>query len=166
MKKLNKQNIIRQAETFLKCTEDYQHRKSCGYDENFKIDLVLAKENTSDKDEVIAFAQCEDMLMDLELHRNEAIVLDMAWMSFDVICEYLSSGYKIVDMSLDFHGGAWMDIDEYGIEDISKDSLQKYLKYCKQHGITKAKLYEQADYRGEDIMKYYQKEKHPFELER
>ena len=166
MKKLNKQAIIRQAERLLKRTEDYQYRKSSGYDENYKIQLVLAKENTFDMKDIIAFAQCEDMMMKLKPYSNEVTMIDIRWIEIDNICDYLSSGYKIVDMSLDFHWCAWADIDEYGIEDISQDGLQKYLKYCKQHGITKAKLQEQADYTGEDIMKYHQTEKHHSEPER
>lgn len=167
MKKLNKQAIIRQAERALKRTEEYKSNR--GIDSlDYKMSYIVMKENTSDLTTVKAFAVSEDYLMGFSPYKDEQINTYLTEMiSADFIVSPLEDDNKLIYMSLDTHHYIWNEISEYGLEYIeSPDAFQKYLKYCKQHGITKAKLQEKVDYNGEDIMKFYQKEKRHSEPER
>ena len=85
---------------------------------------------------------------------------------FDVERDFfgkLEQGYSILSVSDLFHCTAW-NATEYLADEQSRDKenscwkgMQKYLSYCKKHGITRNYLVKKEGYDGIDAMKFYDK---------
>lgn len=60
-------------------------------------------------------------------------------------------------MSDECHYGVWQTIDEWYPEEFDNiDGVQKYLKYCKDNGITKEYLDNKIGLNTKDVMQYYE----------
>ena len=85
---------------------------------------------------------------------------------FDVEGDFfgkLEQGYSILSVSDLFHCTAW-NATEYLADEQNRDKenscwkgMQKYLSYCKKHGITRNYLVKKEGYAGIDAMKFYDK---------
>ena len=85
---------------------------------------------------------------------------------FDVEGDFfgkLEQGYSILSVSDLFHCTAW-SATEYLADEQNRDKenscwkgMQKYLSYCKKHGITRNYLVKKEGYAGIDAMKFYDK---------
>ena len=66
----------------------------------------------------------------------------------------------MIAMTPDAHTGVWCEIAEYhGTSWIAcVQGMQKYLHYCKQHGITKERLARETGYDGMDVMTLYDRQ--------
>lgn len=168
--KLNKQEIIRQAERAFKHTEEYKKSQKDMHSDDFdcRIICVLIREKTSDLRMIKAFVCTCDYAVEFSPYKeNDITVYPISYMSYHSILEDLENGYNIVDIPFIEHQYFWEEISLYGLKDqMFPDGLQKYMKYCKQHGITMKKLQEKTYYNEKDIMEFYKKEKHHSEPER
>lgn len=65
--------------------------------------------------------------------------------------------YNIAFISMTTHHGIWQFIESHYPESIdNKEGMQRYLKYCKDHEITKEKIEEESKLgKLTDVMKYY-----------
>lgn len=71
----------------------------------------------------------------------------------------LENDYDIGYMNNETHYGIWCSINELYPTDINYgEGVQKYLKYCKDNGITKEFLESKLNVNVEDIMKYYKEQ--------
>lgn len=85
---------------------------------------------------------------------------------FDVEGDFfgkLEQGYLILSVSDLFHCTAW-SATEYLVDEQNRDKknpcwkgMQRYLNYCKKHGITRNYLVKKEEYDGIDAMKFYDK---------
>ena len=85
---------------------------------------------------------------------------------FDVEGDFfgkLEQGYSILSVSDLFHCTAW-NATEYLADEQNRDKenscwkgMQRYLNYCKKHGITRNYLVKKEEYDGIDAMKFYDK---------
>ena len=71
---------------------------------------------------------------------------------------YLENGYTLVSADPNFHYCAWSEIGEEQGHVEHTDGMQKYLDYCKQHGITKERLAAETGYDGVDVMPLYDRQ--------
>lgn len=102
--KLSREKIMREAERFLKRTEQYQQRKRSGEDENFQIEFVLAKEGRTQPEDIIAYAAYEDNVICFYPFRKEKTAVDDWAFDFDNdLFGYLEKGYEIMGMTLNSH---------------------------------------------------------------
>ena len=71
--------------------------------------------------------------------------------------EYLENDYQLYNSNdLVVHYNIWNYIEEMYPEEIdNKKGMQKYLKYCKEQGITKNKISKEFNYDIPDAMKFY-----------
>ena len=170
MKKLNKQEIIHQAEKAFKRTEEYKKSQKDMHNDDidYRIICILMKKKSSDLGMVKAVACTCDYAFEFSPYKeNDITVYPISYMDYHYILEYLENGYKIVDIPFVQHQYFWEEISEYGLEEpIYPNGLQEYMKYCKQNGVTMKKLQEKTYYNGKDIMEFYKKEKHHTEPER
>ena len=70
--------------------------------------------------------------------------------------EELEWNREIIYMTMEFHYGVWNEVSNYYPEDIEhKESMQKYLRYCKKNKIDIDKIKETVGVNEiEDIMKF------------
>ena len=157
--KLSKEKIMREAERFLKRTEQYQDNRYLADEDNFQIAYVLAKDGRTQPENIIAYAMHDDtMICFYPFRKNEPAFDDWSF-NFDThLFEDLENGYEIVGMSLDCHFGVWATIEDWKDGDIDHvEGMQKYLAHCKRNGITKGLLEEKVSYDGMDVMTLYSK---------
>ena len=164
MLSMSKEKLMRLAERALKRTTDYQDNREMGVpdEENFKIDYLLVKGGKGVPESVIAYASHEDMILllhPLEEHANGQAIWDWAFNIDDDLFGNLEEGYELAGMSLNYHYGVWCEIEACHEEDIEHTAgMQKYLGYCKQHGVTREQLAQEAGYDGMDVMALYDRQ--------
>ena len=122
---------------------------------------------------MIAHAFVEDMGLELQfriwrdeprIRQKQAMWYDLTL--FDVGRDFfgkLEQGYSILSVSDLFHCTAW-SATEYLADEQNRDKenscwkgMQRYLNYCKKHGITRNYLVKKEEYDGIDAMKFYDK---------
>ena len=167
-----REKIVRIVERELKRTEEYQQRRDEYGNEEYILGCIMVKGDAFPK-EVIAHAFVEDMGLELQFQiwRDEPRVRQMQAMwydltLFDVEGDFfgkLEQGYLILSVSDVFHCTAW-NATEYLADEQNRDKenscwkgMQKYLSYCKKHGITRNYLVKKEGYAGIDAMKFYDK---------
>lgn len=153
---LSKEKIMRTAERTLKRTKEYQRNRESGEKENYQIIYVLAEENKSVSDKVIAFAGYEDKVISFQLFKEDVPIWNWGFNFERDLFEYLETGYELICMTAECHDAVWSTIEEWhdnGIE--SHKGMQKYLGYCKKNGITKEKLEKDIGYSGMDVTMLY-----------
>lgn len=154
--KLSKEKMWRSVERVLKRTKRYQKYREFGEEENYKLAYVLIKGGNP----------CAGNIISVALYENDAIQfwpftdreeIDLWGFNFERdLFEYLESGYEIVGMTAECHYDVWSAIEEWGESGIdNKKGMQKYLAYCKRHGVSKEELQKEADYSGMDVMTLY-----------
>ncbi|MCH5352858.1 MAG: hypothetical protein J1E06_05280 [Acutalibacter sp.] len=160
----NKEKIMRLAERALKRTEPYLENRTDSNDpeDNFQLDYVLVKRNSSTPDTAIAYAHLWDELISfhpLDSDPHAQNVWEWAF-SFDRdLFEYLEQGYGLAGMSLEAHCAAWSEIEEYHEGDGINHTkgMQQYLDYCKRNKVTVELLRREFQYEGMDVMILYDK---------
>ena len=167
-----REKIVRIVERELKRTEEYQQRRDEYGNEEYILGCIMVKGDAFPK-EVIAHAFVEDMGLELQFQiwRDEPRVRQMQAMwydltLFDVEGDFfgkLEQGYLILSVSDLFHCTAW-SATEYLVDEQNRDKknpcwkgMQRYLNYCKKHGITRNYLVKKEEYDGIDAMKFYDK---------
>lgn len=162
---MNKEKLLRQAERVLKRTNAYQSNREMETpdEENYKMAYLLAEGSIKAPERVLAYASNDDYM--LLFHPMEEpvyeILLDDWQFCFDGdLFQYLEGGCDLVAMTLEAHAGVWYEINEYHDTDgIScTTGMQKYLHYCKRHGVTKELLADKEDYDGMDVMTLYDRQ--------
>ena len=127
-----REKIIRIVERELKRTEEYRRRHDEYGNEEYILGCIMVKGDAFPK-EVIAHAFVEDMGLELrfQIWRDHCT----AWSA----TEYLAD-----EQNRDKENSCWK-------------GMQKYLSYCKKHGITRNYLVKKEGYDGIDAMKFYDK---------
>lgn len=167
-----REKIIRIVERELKRTEEYQQRRDEYGNEEYILGCIMVKGDAFPK-EVIAHAFVEDMGLELQfqvwrdeprIRQKQAMWYDLTL--FDVEGDFfgkLEQGYSILSVSDLFHCTAW-NATEYLVDEQNRDKenscwkgMQRYLNYCKKHGITRNYLVKKEEYDGIDAMKFYDK---------
>ena len=167
-----REEIIRIVERELKRTEEYQQRRDEYGNEEYILGCIMVKGDAFPK-EVIAHAFVEDMGLELQfqiwrdeprIRQKQAMWYDLTL--FDVERDFfgrLEQGYSILSVSDLFHCTAW-NATEYLADEQNRDKenscwkgMQRYLNYCKKHGITRNYLVKKEEYDGIDAMKFYDK---------
>ena len=167
-----REKIIRIVERELKRTKEYQQRRDEYGNEEYILGCIMVKNDAFPK-EVIAHAFVEDMGLELQfqvwsdetrIRQMQAMWYDLTL--FDVEGDFfgrLEQGYSILSVSDIFHCTAW-SATEYLADEQNRDKenscwkgMQKYLSYCKKHGITRNYLVKKEGYDGIDAMQFYDK---------
>ena len=167
-----REKIIRIVERELKRTEEYRRRHDEYGNEEYILGCIMVKGDAFPK-EVIAHAFVEDMGLELrfqiwrdepQIGQKQAMWYDLTL--FDVEGDFfgkLEQGYSILSVSDLFHCTAW-SATGYLADEQSRDKgnscwkgMQKYLSYCKKHGITRNYLVKKEGYDGIDAMQFYDK---------
>jgi len=167
-----REKIVRIVERELKRTEEYQQRRDEYGNEEYILGCIMVKGDAFPK-EVIAHAFVEDMGLELQfqvwrdeprIRQKQAMWYDLTL--FDVEGDFfgkLEQGYLILSVSDLFHCTAW-NATEYLADEQNRDKgnscwkgMQRYLNYCKKHGITRNYLVKKEEYDGIDAMKFYDK---------
>ena len=162
-----REKIVRIVERELKRTEEYQQRRDEYGNEEYILGCIMVKGDAFPK-EVIAHAFVEDMGLELQfqvwrdeprIRQKQAMWYDLTL--FDVEGDFfgkLEQGYSILSVSDLFHCTAW-NATEYLADEQNRDKenscwkgMQRYLNYCKKHGITRNYLVKKEEYDGIDAM--------------
>lgn len=121
---------------------------------------VLVKEGKAAPDDAFAYAHYEDRVISFypfDFNACQPRFWDMAF-SFDTdLFFFLERGYELAGMSLLAHRVAWEEITEYHACDYFEypRGMQRYLRYCKQNGITVDLLRKDHQYDGMDVLALY-----------
>ena len=128
--------------------------------QNMQIDLILVNPQTNEtitlasdgQEKMIQFAPKENG------YENGYMNVPEWDFNFDsYLFEELQKGYEVGYMSDECHYGVWQTIDEWYPEEFDNiDGVQKYLKYCKDNGITKEYLDNKIGLNTKDVMQYYE----------
>ena len=75
--------------------------------------------------------------------------------------EELEWNREIIYMSMECHYGVWNEVSNCYPEDIEhKEGMQKYLKYCKENGVTKEYIEEKTNQKNiVNVMQFYKDDK-------
>ena len=93
-------------------------------------------------------------------------LMDWSYNVDEDIFELLENEYEIGFMSIEFHSSVWAGIEDIGIDEYEhKLGLQKYLKYCKDNGITKEAIEKEMDREMPDIMQYFEQKTDYIQIE-
>ena len=156
MKKLNhneiNEELISKAKKMLNDIELY----------NMTVEFVLFDKNNIENSQVIVMYEDGSFGHVLAPYQEEYIdELEWDYSIDEQLFEKLENGMELISMSDETHLVVWCEIDKLYPEDIVyKKGMQNYLKYCKEHGITKEyieKTTNQKDF--DDVMKHYKNEK-------
>jgi len=152
---INNAKIMRDAERFLKRTQEYQEVREMGDDENYDIHYILKKDSKGVLTDVFALAAYDDMGITFHPYAKPPIVRDssLGFNYEDGLFKLLEEGYEIVSMSMDSHYCIWTALEESQDEEMMYPSgVQTYLAYCKRNGVTHEKLQETVHYDSFDAM--------------
>lgn len=157
-----KEQLVRFVEDALKQTANYQHNREMGMpdEENYKMSYLLAEGNVNKPKRVLAYAVNDQAVLlfhPMEKPVYESLLNDWEFYFDYDLFQYLEGGCDLIAMTPDAHSGVWYEIAEY--HDTSgiacTQGMQKYLHYCKLHGITKEELTRETGYDGMDVMTLY-----------
>lgn len=104
--------------------------------------------------EIVVFDPYRDTYGDTRLNKRDFNV--------DYDLEALSDGFKILYMPLEEHKNIWLAISNQVPQ--NSDGLQKYLLYCKQHGITKELIESISANNIKDAMSMYHEKNENYEI--
>lgn len=156
--------IMRMAECALRRTEAYRENRICSDDpkDNYELDYVLMKSSGSAPDTVTAFAHWRDEIITFDPLEFDGSVRNIGDWSFGFdsdLFRYLEQGYELAGMSLTAHYACWMEIQELHHDGCITylKGMQRYLRYCKQNGVTSDLLRQERQYSGVDVMALYDK---------
>ena len=159
---MSKEQLLRFTESILRQTAAYQYNREIGMqdEENYKMSYLLIEGNVNKPGRVLAYAvNDQDFLLFHPMEKPVYELLLSDWeFNFDYdLFQYLEGGFDLIAMTPDTHTGVWCEIAEYhGTTGITcVQGMQKYLHYCKLHGITKERLTREASYDGMDVLTLY-----------
>lgn len=160
---MSNEKLMRLAERALKRTEAYQwnREQEVPDEENYKIDYLLVKGSKAAPEDVAAYASVEDeMILFHPLRENDKPFANYGvFFNFDSdLFEPLEQSFSLAFMSLEAHTCVWYEIEALQGEIEHRAGMQKYLHYCKQHGITKEQLAREKGYDGMDVMTQYDRQ--------
>lgn len=163
LKNMSNEKLMRLAERALKRTEAYQWKRELDVpdEENYKIDYLLVKGSKAAPEDVAAYASVEDeMILFHPLRENDQPFANYGdfFNGDSDLFEPLEQGFSLACMSLEAHGCAWYEIEALQGEIEHQTGMQKYLHFCKQHGITKERLAHETGYDGMDVMTLYDRQ--------
>lgn len=157
---MNEKKLWTQAERFLKRTSYYQKNKNETDELQYELIYILTNP-LSPKDEIAIAANIET---EIQFNPYSGNIVDLAagggWNYERDLFEPLEEGFVISGMPLASHHAIWKMISNDNCEVFHKRGLQKYLHYCREHGISLQKLQE-SDGACENIanlMSLYQRE--------
>lgn len=159
---MNKEQLMRFAESTLRQTAAYQYNREMGMpdEENYKMSYLLVEGSINKLERVLAYAVNDQAVLlfhPMEKPVYESLLNDWEFYFDYDLFQYLEGGFDLIAMTPDAHTGVWHEIAEYhdtsGIACVQ--GMQKYLHYCKQHGITKEGLARETGYDGMDVMTQY-----------
>lgn len=160
---MSNEKLMRLAERAMKRAESYQWNRESDVpdEENYKIQYLLVKGRKNSPENAVAYATYESEMMILyPLQENrQPLELSDDFFGFDSdLFEYLEQGYSVAFMSLESHCCIWNEIGDLQEDLEHQAGMQKYLHFCKQHGITKEQLAKEGEYDGMDVMKFYDRQ--------
>lgn len=126
------------------------------YDEHKDKNIQYVLENPNDKYNSKAVASNIEEILVINPITNEINFMHEWDFSIDYnIFEELKDK-NIVYMNMNTHYGIWQYIADNYPDIDNKEGMQKYLKYCREHDITKERVEVAAKVKGlNDAMKYY-----------
>ena len=125
---------------------------------NMNIEIVLVDKDNVENSKVIAMREDGEggnVLLPYQKDFKDALDWDY---SFDeYLFKDLEDGMKLVYMTDVTHLAVWDEIEKLYPEDIEHNKgMQKYLKYCKESGITKEYIEEKTNQKNiVDVMQFY-----------
>lgn len=149
--KWEKDNMLKETKELLNSSEEYR---------KMQIEYMLKDKDDINKSKAIAMR--DDDIIEINPFKKEInSIADWAYNFDEDIFRELQSNKEIAYMSFDTHYGIWTFIKDVTTEEIkNKNGMQKYLKYCKDNGITKETIEKQCNTKDVfDIMKYYKNDK-------
>ena len=132
--------------------------KSKDYNDFFVVYILVDK---TDSNNTIAVATNYDELIEINPNKQEIKpIMDWAYSIDEDIFGELEKNKEIGYMNIEQHYAMWHDINEYAPEDIEhKKGMQKYLKYCKENGITRERISKEIHRNIPDAMKHYKEKR-------
>lgn len=133
--------------------EDFEYQ-----DGNMEISCILFnKDNSNDVDVLIL---CDDDIeYSLDWIKKEFNMLHYGY-EYDIdqdLFRELENNMEIGYINIKLHFEAWLRIQDWYPEDVEyKKGMQKYLKYCKENGITKEKIEKELNVTDiPNVMEFY-----------
>lgn len=131
--------------------------------QNMQIDLILVNPQTNET--ITLASDGQEKMIQFAPYTTKENGYENGYMNvpewdfnFDTyLFKELQKGYEVGYMSDECHYGVWQTIDEWYPEEFDNiDGVQKYLKYCKDNGITKEYLDNKIGLNTKDVMQYYE----------
>lgn len=134
--------------------------------ENCKIEYILINRYNC-KDAIAIIRDDNYDLYQVSLKDKEIMRAEEWFYNIDEdIFDYLEKEYELGFMTLEFHSCIWNDIERVGIEEYEHQmGFQKYLKFCKNNGVSKKRIRKELDTNVMNVMKYYDKKMDFIEIE-
>ena len=129
---------------------------------NMNIEIVLVDKDNVENSKVIAMREDGEggnVLLPYQKDFKDALDWDY---SFDeYLFKDLEDGMKLVYMTDVTHLAVWDEIEKLYPEDIEHNKgMQKYLKYCKENGVTKEYIEEKTNQKNiVNVMQFYKDDK-------
>ena len=160
---MSTEKLMRLAERALKRTESYQWNRGLDMpdEENYKIQYLLVKGSKNSPENAVAYASYGGEIMilyPLQEDRQPIEINEDVFFFDSELFEALEQGYSVAFMSLESHCCIWYEIGNLQDKLEHPAGVQKYLHYCKQHGITRERLAREEYYDGMDAMKLYDRQ--------
>lgn len=154
------ESIVRDCFSFLAHSNDKDEYQitSIYYRKNSSdaVDVLANAVDISSRTKIVAF----DPYMDRDIHQRPWN-FDIDYYNF----KFLEAGYEILYMPFVSHISTWIDIGIMKSEDFTHpEGLQKYLLYCKQHGITQKLIYTLTMNNIENAMLKYHEVNNGYEI--
>lgn len=136
---------------------------------DYEITSIYYRKNEASAVDVIACVVDNTSRTEIQTfdpYKNHTIfqqVWDFDIDQYDLKC--LEDGYEILYMPIATHMDMWINIDNVISEPLQHlEGLQKYLHYCKQHGINKELIDTLMLVNVEDAMTHYREKNHNYEI--
>lgn len=133
---------------------------------NCKIEYILINRYNS-KDAIAVMRKTDFGLYQVSLKDREIMKLEEWFYNIDEdIFDYLEKEYELGFMTLEFHNYIWNEVERVGVEEYEHQmGFQKYLKFCKNNGVSKKRIRKESDINVMNIMQYYDKKMDFIEIE-
>ena len=132
-----------------------------------EVQMVLINKKDEEESLAYAYGKEEESLIEIRPHtkEKEAVWSIPEWdFNFDnYFFELIENDYEIGMITPEMHNDIWNSLRELFPTELNNlDGVQKYLKYCKDNGITKDYLDKKLKINVDDVMQYLDME--PLEI--